>query len=81
MYAARHFCQYPTPIPAKIRAFPLKQIRDAGVCRATESEDHTLSSHEIIFEVFQPVCDHDTSTLLTDRKQTDGRTTGHGKTI
>jgi len=51
--------------------FPLEQTRYVGVAK---SEHHRLTNGEIIFEEFQPVCDHNSPTSQTDR-QTDRQTT------
>jgi len=38
---------------------------------SAESEQPRLTNHEIIFEEFQPICDHDTSTSRTDGRTDD----------
>ena len=55
--------------------FPLEQTRHVGVAK---SERPRLTNGEIIFEEFQPVCDHNSPTSQTDRltdRQTDRQTT------
>ena len=50
--------------------FPLEQTRHVGVAK---SEHPRLTNGEIIFEEFQPICDHNPPTLQTDRQTDDMR--------